>query len=187
MWLDVPPLWLENPGTIPAGLFVLCFVEKPPLHQEPQGLHCVIVVDAVLRFHGHHSFTQIKTQGRAQPCSAVPVCSILKIIVVDKSLKFASRPSVEGVYSTGSGLPALSVISPPPAVLAGPSPLRDSVAGRKCSMPPASHSPGGCRPPAGGCPPVAPGQRVPYAYTDLFSFQLLLRRLGLLCEELLTA
>ena len=43
MWLDVPPLWLENPGTIPAGLFVLRFAEKPPLHQEPQGLHGVIV------------------------------------------------------------------------------------------------------------------------------------------------
>ena len=77
MWLDVPPLWLENSGTIPAGFFVLRFAEKPPLHQEPQGLHGVIVVDAVLRFHGHHSFTQIKTQGRAQPNTAVPVCSIL--------------------------------------------------------------------------------------------------------------
>ena len=34
-------------------------------------------------------------------------------------------------------------------VLTRPPPLRDSVAGRKCSMPSASHRPGGCRPPAG--------------------------------------
>ena len=113
MWLDVLPPWLENFGVVPTNFAVLVLADEAPLQQEAQGLHCVIVVDAVLRFHGHHSFTQIKTQGRAQPCSAVPVCSILKIIVVDKSLKFASRPSVEGVYSTGSGLPALSVISTP--------------------------------------------------------------------------
>ena len=36
----------------------------------------------------------------------MPVYSVMNLILVE-TLKFASRPSVKGVYNTGSGLPAL--------------------------------------------------------------------------------
>ena len=80
---------------------------------------------------------------------AVPVCSILNS---DFSLipVFASLP-LAGSVQHGQRLACPHGFSPR-VVLTRPPPLRDSVAGRKCSMPPASHSPGGCRPPAGDVP-----------------------------------
>ena len=42
----------KNFGVVPTNGFVLRFAEKPPLHQEPQGLHGVIVIDGILQFHG---------------------------------------------------------------------------------------------------------------------------------------
>ena len=84
------------------------------------------------------------------------------------SLIFALTPLSEGSVQHGQRLTALMDSHPawfspgrsrlpPRSVLDGrhwrpAPPLRDSVAGRKCSMPPASHSPGGCRPPVGVVP-----------------------------------
>ena len=81
------------------------------------------------------------------------------------SLIFALTPLSEGSVQHGQRLPALMDSHPawfspgrsrlpPRSVLDGrhwrpAPPLCDSVAGRKCSMPSASHRPGGCRPPAG--------------------------------------
>ena len=96
-------------------------------------------------------FSLFKTQGRAQPNRAVPVCSILKLIVVIKSLKFCLASLSEGSVQHGQRLACPHGFSPR-VVLTRPPPLRDSVAGRKCSMPSASHSPGGCRPPVGVVP-----------------------------------
>ena len=129
-------------------------------------------------------FSLFKTQGRAQPNTAVPVCSILNsdfsLIPVFASLPLAGSVQHGQRLDCPHGFSLRVVLAGPVSAAASVGagrhwrpapPLRDSVAGRKCSMPPASRSPGGCRPAAGGCPPVAPGQRVPYAYTDLFSFQ----------------
>ena len=94
----------------------------------------------------------------------MPVCSILKSNFGLKGQHLPRFPWL-GVYNTGSGLSALMDSYPAwfspgrsrlptRSVLDGrhwrpAPPLRDSVAGRKCSMPSASHRPGGCRPPAG--------------------------------------
>ena len=116
-----------------------------------------------------YSFSLLQDTRTGAAEHAVPVCSILNSDFGFKSQHLPRSPWL-GVYNTGSGLPALMVVSTPrgshPAAF-----IVWTVTRRKCSMPPASHSPGGCRPPAGGCPPIAPGQRVPYAYTDLFGFQ----------------
>lgn len=67
------------------------------------------------------------------------------------SLIFALTPLSEGSVQHGQRLACPHGFSPR-VVLTRPPPLRDSVAGRKCSMPSASHSPGGCRPPVGVVP-----------------------------------
>ena len=64
------------------------------------------------------------------------------------SLKFALAPLSGGSVQHGQRLACPHGFSPR-VVLTRPPPLCDSVAGRKCSMPSASHRPGGCRPPAG--------------------------------------
>ena len=64
------------------------------------------------------------------------------------SLIFALTPLSEGSVQHGQRLACPHGFSPR-VVLTRPPPLCDSVAGRKCSMPSASHRPGGCRPPAG--------------------------------------
>ena len=57
-------------------------------------------------------FSLFKTQGRAQPNTTVPVCSILKSDFGFKGQHLPRSPWL-GVYNTGSGLPTLSVISTP--------------------------------------------------------------------------
>ena len=116
------------------------------------------------------SFLRVKTQGRAQPNTAVPVCSILNSDFESfVSPIFASHPSVEGVYNTGSGLPALMDSHP-----AWFSPGRPHCVtlwldgSARCPLPLTAQA-GAAR--LLGILPVAPGQRVPYAYTDLFCFQ----------------
>lgn len=52
------------------------------------------------------SFLRVKTQGRAQPNTAVPVYSILKSDFCFKGQHLPRSPWL-GVYNTGSGLPAL--------------------------------------------------------------------------------
>ena len=52
------------------------------------------------------SFAYFKTQGRAQPNTAVPVCSILKSNFGLKGQHLPRFPWL-GVYNTGSGLSAL--------------------------------------------------------------------------------
>ena len=115
-------------------------------------------------------FSLFKTQGWAQLNTAVPMCSILNSDFESFiSLIFASRPSVKGVYNTGSGLPALMDSHP-----AWFSPGRPHCVilwldgSARCPLPLAAQA-GAAR--LLGILPVAPGQRVPYAYTDLFGFQ----------------
>ena len=83
--------------------------------------------------------------GRSYNGIAVPVCSILHLISVGRYLP--RRPPARECTARAAAVCPHGFS--PRVVLTRPPPLRDSVAGRKCSMPSASHSPGGCRPPAG--------------------------------------
>ena len=99
----------------------------------------------------------------------MPVYSVMNLISV-KSLKFASRPSVKGVYSTDSGLPALMDSHPPRFSPGRPHCVILWLDGSaRCPLPLTAQA--GAARLLGDVPPAAPGQRVPYAYTDLFSFQ----------------
>ena len=80
MWLDVLPPRLEKFGVVPTNFAVLVLADEAPLQQEAQGLCSVIVVDGALQIHSDSSFASFKTQGRAQPNTTVPVCSILNLI-----------------------------------------------------------------------------------------------------------
>ena len=98
----------------------------------------------------------------------MPVYSVMNLISV-KSLKFASRPSVKGVYSTDSGLPALMDSHPPRFSPGRPHCVILWLDGSaRCPLPLTAQAGAAC---LSELSPVAPGQRVPYAYTDLFGFQ----------------
>ena len=99
---------------------------------------------------------------------AMPICSIMNLISVE-TLKLASHPSVKGVYNTGSGLSALMDSHPPRFSPGRPHCVILWLDGSaRCPLPLTAQA-GAAR--LSGLFPVAPGQRVPYAYTDLFGFQ----------------
>ena len=139
-----------------------------PLQQGTQGPHSVISVVGILQFHSGSSFAPLKRQGRAQPNTAVPVCSILKSDFGFKGQHLPRSPWL-GVYNTGSGLPALMDSHP-----AWFSPGRPHCVilwldgSARCSLPIVAQADAAR---LLGIFPVALGQRVPYAYTDLFCFQ----------------
>ena len=98
----------------------------------------------------------------------MPVYSVMNLILI-KTLKLASLPSVKGMYSTGSGLPALMDSHPPRFSPGRPHCVILWLDGSaRCPLPLTAQAGAAC---LLGILPVAPGQRVPYAYTDLFSFQ----------------
>lgn len=110
----------------------------------------------------------IKTQGRAQPNTTVPVCSILKSDFGFKGQHLPRSPWL-GVYDTGSGLPALMDSHPAWFSPGRPHCVILWLDGSARYPPPLTAQAGAAR--LLEILPVAPGQRVPYAYTDLFCFQ----------------
>ena len=98
----------------------------------------------------------------------MPVYSVMNLISVE-TLKLASRPSVKGVYNTGSGLSALMDSHPPRFSPGRPHCVILWLDGSaRCPLPLTAQA---VAVRLLGILPVAPGQRVPYAYTDLFGFQ----------------
>lgn len=113
-------------------------------------------------------FSLFKTQGRAQPTTAVPVCSILNS---DFSLipVFASLPLVGSVQHGQRLACPLGNLNPPRFSPGRPHCVILWLDGSaRCPLPLTAQA-GAAR--LLGILPVAPGQRVPYAYTDLFGFQ----------------
>ena len=116
------------------------------------------------------SFSEFITQGRAQLWNHSCARIFCHESDFESLCQYLPRFPWSGVYSTGSGLPALMDSHPPPRF----SPGRPHCVilwldgSARCPLPLTAQA-GAAR--LLGILPVAPGQRVPYAYTDLFGFQ----------------
>lgn len=114
------------------------------------------------------SVSSFKTQVRAQPNTAVPVCSILKseFRSIGICLAFPRLGSVQHgqrlACPLGNLNPAWFSPGRPHCVIL----WLDGSA--RCPLPLTAQAGAAC---LLGILPVAPGQRVPYAYTDLFGCQ----------------